>query len=297
MPYEEITSGMTKPCLAPDPAPRAPKFVLPAGACDCHAHVIGPVEKYPFVAERSYTPPAASLEAYKRLHQVLGIQRAVIVQPSVHGTDNQVTLDAIAAYGDACRGVAVVDETVGDAELSALHDGGIRGLRLNVLFGGGVGLQAMEPLAERVASMGWHIQLLLDASDMEGLAARIRKLPLPVVIDHMGHMNVAKGLEHPGFQALAGLVRDGVCWIKLSGNYRISSARPHYEDVIPFARRLIEAAPDHMIWGTDWPHPALYDYMPNDGDLLNALNDYAPEADLKQAILVDNPAQLYGFGN
>ena len=127
---------------------------MPPGACDCHAHVIGPAETYPFVPDRSYTPPTATLEAYKHLHKVLGIQRAVIVQPSVHGTDNQVTLDAIAGYGPDARGVAVVDETVSDGELSMLHDGGVRGLRLNVLFGGGVGLQALEPLAERVAGMG-----------------------------------------------------------------------------------------------------------------------------------------------
>ena len=268
---------------------------MPEGACDCHAHVIGPADTYPLVADRSYTPPAATLEAYKHLHQVLGIQRAVIVQPSVHGTDNRVTLDAIAGYGTAARGVAVVEETVSDKELAALHDGGVRGLRLNVLFGGGVGLQAMEPLAHRIAAMGWHIQLLLDASHMEELAPRIRRLPVPVVVDHMGHMDVAKGLEHPGFQALLGLVRDGLCWIKLSGNYRISSARPHYEDAIPFARAFIEAAPQHMVWGTDWPHPALYKAMPNDGDLVDALHDYAPTDEAKRAILVDNPAQLYGF--
>lgn len=247
--------------------------------------------------ERSYTPPVASLEAYQQLHATLGIERAVIVQPSVHGTDNQVTLEAIAAYGPECRGVAVVDETVSDDELATLHDGGVRGLRLNILFGGGVGLQALEPLAERVAPLGWHIQLLLDASDMRELAPRIRTLPVPVVVDHMGHMAVTKGLDHPGFQALLALVADGLSWIKLSGNYRISSQAPEFADAIPFARALIEAAPQHMIWGTDWPHPALYDFMPNDGDLLDALQAYAPEEDLRDAILVDNPARLYGFGN
>lgn len=288
---------MTRDCLAPDPAARSPRFAMPPGACDCHAHVIGPPERYPYVPERSYTPPDAGLAAYKRLHEVLGIERAVIVQPSVHGTDNQVTLDAIAGYGPECRGVAVVDETVSDGELMALHEGGVRGLRLNILFGGGVGLQALEPLAERVAHMGWHIQLLLDASDMDELAPRIRKLPAPVVVDHMGHMAVAKGMDHPGFQALLGLVRDGLCWIKLSGNYRISTEAPEFADAIPFARALIEAAPGHMVWGTDWPHPALFDFMPNDGDLLDALATYAPEDELRNAILVDNPARLYGFGN
>ena len=143
--------------------------------------------------------------------------------------------------------------------------------------------------------MGWHIQLLLNARDLVELAPRLRRLPVPVVVDHMGHMNVANGIDHPGFQTLIDLVRDGICWVKLSGNYRISADGPPYKDAIPFARALIEAGPERMVWGTDWPHPALNDFMPNDGDLLDALDDFAPEPDLKLAILVDNPAKLYDF--
>jgi predicted TIM-barrel fold metal-dependent hydrolase len=270
---------------------------MPPKACDCHAHVLGPPKKYPYVPDRSYTPPTACLKDYQTLHRVLGIERAVIVQPSVHGTDNQVTLDGIAGYGPNARGVAVVDPGASDHELQQLDDGGMRGVRLNLLFGGGVGLHALEPLAERIADMGWHVQLLLDARDLVELAPRLRKLPVPVVVDHMGHMKTNHGIDHPGFQILTELVRAGVCWVKLSGNYRISSAGPPYKDVIPFARTLIEAAPQRMIWGTDWPHPALSDFMPNDGDLLNALDDYAPDANLKKTILVDNPARLYGFAN
>ena len=288
---------MTTPCLAPDPNPRPPGFSMPAGACDTHAHVIADPGDHPYVPERSYTPPPAPLEAYQALHRSLGIERAVIVQPSVHGTDNQVTLDAIAGYGANARGVAVVDESVTDTELTRLHEGGIRGLRLNVLFGGGVGLQALEPLAGRIAALGWHLQLLLDARDLVEIAPRIQKLPVPVVVDHMGHMNVSHGIEHPGFQSLLGLVRDGISWIKLSGNYRISAAGPPYTDVRPFAQALIEACPEHMLWGSDWPHPALTAAMPNDGDLLDALDDYAPDPSLKRAILSDNPATLYGFDN
>ena len=286
---------MTKPCLPPDPNPRPPKFAMPARACDCHAHVLGPPEKYPYVAQRSYTPPAALLEDYMALHRVLGIERAVIVQPSVHGTDNQVTLDGIAGYGPNARGIAVVDVDVTDKELERLNDGGIRGVRLNLLFGGGVGLHTLEPLARRIVDLGWHVQLLLDARNMVELAPRLRKLPVSVVVDHMGHMHTEHGIDHPGFQALLDLVRDGVCWVKVSGNYRISSEGPPYRDAIPFAHALIEAAPQHMVWGTDWPHPALNDHMPNDGDLLDALDDFAPDTDLKRAILVDNPARLYGF--
>lgn len=286
---------MTTPCLGPDPRPHPPGFKMPASACDTHSHVIGPPELYPYVPERSYTPPDALLEDYKALHRALGIERAVIVQPSVHGTANQVTLDAIAGYGPNARGIAVVEPDISEAELQRLHEGGMRGIRLNVLFGGGVGLHALEPLAEKIAPLGWHIQLLLDAQNMEELSPRIRKLPVPVVVDHMGHMHVENGIGHPGFQALLGLVRDGIAWIKLSGNYRISSQKPAYEDAIPFAQALIEAAPEHMVWGTDWPHPALTDYMPNDGDLLDALATYAPDEAIRNAILVDNPANLYGF--
>lgn len=286
---------MSVDCLAPDPDPRPPKFAMPAHACDCHAHVLGPPDKYPYVSNRSYTPPTALLEDYQALHRVLGIERAVIVQPSVHGTDNAVTLEGIAGYGPNARGVAVVDSDVSERELQRLHDGGIRGVRLNLLFGGGVGLDALEPLAQRIASMGWHVQLLLDARDLVELAPRLGKVGVPLVVDHMGHMKTSHGMGHPGFQALLGLVREGVCWVKLSGNYRISSNGSPYSDAIPFARALIEAAPQHMVWGTDWPHPALSEFMPNDGDLLDALDDYAPEADLKQAILVDNPGTLYGF--
>jgi predicted TIM-barrel fold metal-dependent hydrolase len=191
---------MTKACLGPDPNPRPPKFSVPAMACDCHAHVLGPPEKYPYVEERSYTPPTALLEDYQALHRTLGIERAVIVQPSVHGTDNQVTLDGIAGYGTNARGIAVVDTSVTDGELARLNDGGMRGIRLNVLFGGGVGFQAMESLAQRIADMGWHIQLLLDARNLAELAPRLRKLPVPLVVDHMGHMNVSHGIDHTGFQ-------------------------------------------------------------------------------------------------
>ena len=286
---------MTDPCLPADPDPRAPGFSVPADACDCHAHVIGPPDRYPYVPDRSYTPPTALIEDYRHLHRTLGISRAVIVQPSVHGTDNQVTLEAISAYGGPCRGIAVVDETVSDTELTRLHEGGMRGIRLNVLFGGGVGLNALEPLAERIRPMGWHVQLLLDARDLPDLAPRIRRLPVPVVIDHMGHMPVACGAGHPGFRALLDLVADGLAWVKLSGNYRISSRPPFFEDVVPIARALIAACPEHMVWGTDWPHPALTGFMPNDGDLLDALAAYAPDETLREAILVHTPARLYGF--
>lgn len=286
---------MTKPCQGPDPAPRRPKHSPPPRACDCHCHVIAPLDKYPLVAERRYTPPEATLEAYAQVLDTLGLERTVIVQPSVLGTDNGATLEAMAALGARARGVAVVDADVADAELERLHEAGIRGLRLNVLFGGGVGFEAMERLAARIAPMGWHLQLLVDARDLAALAPRLRALPVDIVVDHMGHMSTAHGIDHPGFQALLALVREGACWVKLSGNYRISAAGPPYADAAPFARALIEAGPGRMVWGTDWPHPALEGPMPNDGALLDAVFDFAPDDALQRAILVDNPATLYGF--
>ncbi len=288
---------MKLPCIPPDPNPRPPRFAMPAGATDSHAHVIDPPSRQPYVDERFFDPPPAPLEAYQALHKVLGIERAVLVTLSVYGTDNTVALDAIAGYGkDRARGIAVVDETVSDDELARLNDGGFRGARFNIVMGGGVGLHAVELLAPRLRELGWHIQLFLDVhKNLEEIEPVIRTCGMPVVVDHMGFMQTTEGIDNPGFQRFLNLVRDGICWAKLSGNYRISSERPYYRDAIPFARALIEAAPDHMVWGTDWPHVTQADYMPNDGDLLDALDDYAPEPELKQAILVDNPARLYGF--
>jgi len=218
------------------------------------------------------------------------------VTPSVHGTDNRITLAAIAGYGPEARGIAVVNADVSLGDLEAMHQGGIRGVRLNVLFGGGVGLQAFRPLAEKIAPMGWHIQLLIDVSrDLVGLADEIRQLGVPIVVDHMGHMDVARGIDDPGFRLLLELVRDGIAWVKLSGCDRISSAHPDYRDAIPVAQALIDAGPERMVWGTDWPHVSKAENMPDTGILLNRLADYAPDPGLRRAILVDNPARLYGF--
>ncbi len=282
--------------LPPDSVFTPPKFSVPRGATDSHAHVIDPPADYPYVANRSYDPAVAPLPAFQAMHAALGLERAVIVTPSIYGTDNRATLRAIEGYGGDARGIAVVDESIEDKEFEFLHTGGMRGVRLNILFGGGVGLRAFTPLADRIREMGWHIQLLIDVSrDLTDLAPILKRARIPVVIDHMGHMPVERGLPDPGFAMLRELVRDGLCWIKLSGNYRISKAFPDFRDAIPFAQALIDDCPAHMVWGTDWPHVAQMKTMPNTGDLLNALGDYAPDPTVRQAILVDNPAVLYGF--
>lgn len=281
-------------CLAPLPNIAPPSFQVPPGACDTHAHVISADPSYPFVASRSYTPPPAPEEKYLAMLDANGMDRGVVVQVSVYGTDNRCMLDTLRRHPQRLRGVAVVSTDVTDRELQDMHDAGVRGLRFNVLFGGGVSLDIMETLAARIAGMGWHMQFLLDARQLPDLLPRMRKLPVPGVIDHMGHMPVSEGMEHPGFHALQHLLRDHGWWTKLSGAYRISEDFQAYRDVVPWAQKLIETAPDRVVWGSDWPHVAI-PHMPGTDVLRDQLALWAPDAAMRKRILVDNPARLYGF--
>lgn len=286
---------MNYDCLAHMEKPTAPKLPTPALACDCHSHVIATQEVQAYVKNRSYTPPTALLIDYKKMHAKLGIERAVIVQPSVYGTDNTVTLQAIAEYGSACRGIAVVEPDISDSELFKLRAGGIRGLRYNMIFSGGTGLDGLDVMAARCADLGLHIQLLINADMLVALEGKLSTLPVPIVVDHMGLVQTKDGIDQPGFLALLRLVEAGNCWVKLSGNYRMSSGGPSFEDVIPFARKLFATSPEHMVWGTDWPHPAMTDFMPDDGHLLDALYSYVDTPQDVEKILVSNPQKLYGF--
>jgi len=273
-----------------------PKVAVPANAWDCHAHIFGPGEQYPFTPKRSYTPPPASIQAYQRMLSALGLDRAVIVQPSVYGTDNGCTYDAVSASGGKWRGIAVVDATTDKHELRRLHDAGFRGVRINLLFkGGGLAMDILEQVAQLVAPLGWHVQLLIDGRHLPELAPRLRRLPVRFVIDHMGHMPVQLGLAHPAFKTLIALVREGNCWVKLSGAYRISDEPYPYRDVIPIAMALVEAAPEHVVWGSDWPHPSFQGAMPVDASLLDLLASWVPETRTRQRILTSNPAELYDF--
>jgi predicted TIM-barrel fold metal-dependent hydrolase len=284
-------------CPAPDPAPRPPRRIaLPDGACDTHAHVIGGPPGYPLVDSRSYTPPEAAPAAYLGMLDAVGMARGVLVQVSVHGTDNRLMVETLTAHRDRLRGIAVVGADASDAELARLKDAGVVGLRLNVLFGGGVGFDQLERLGDRCRELGWHLQFLLDARALPELAPRLERLPVPFVVDHMGHMPVSAGIDHPGFQGLLGLLRRGKDWVKLSGAFRTSVAGPPYADTIPFARALLAAAPDRMVWGSDWPHVAHAGPMPNVGDLLDLLADWVPDPAQRDAVLAANPARLYGFG-
>jgi predicted TIM-barrel fold metal-dependent hydrolase len=281
-------------CLGPLPEIEPATFVVPPGACDTHAHVVSAASLYPFTPDRSYTPPPAPEDKYLAMLDAMGMSRGVLVQISVYGTDNRYMLDVLARHPDRLRGVAVVDADSDDAELQRMHQLGVRGVRLNVLFGGGVGFASMERLAARIAPLGWHMQFLMDVRDLPDLMPRMKKLPCPVVIDHMGHMPVAEGIAHPGLVALRQMVADHGWWSKLSGAYRISNKADTWPDVTPWARQLINAAPERMLWGSDWPHVAI-DPMVNTGRMRNLLADWVPDEALRRRILVDNPARLYDF--
>ena len=282
-------------CPAPEPHPGgATRYRVPPGAVDTHAHVIGLPPAYPLVAERSYTPPAATADAYLAMLDATGMANGVLVQVSVHGSDNRLLLETLAAHRERLRGIAVIPLGLPDRKLAALKDGGIVGLRLNVLFGGGVGLDQIEAYGALAREMGWHLQFLLDARALPEIAGRLSRLPVPIVFDHRGHMPTSAGLDHPGFRILVGLVRDGA-WVKLSGAFRDSVTGPPYADTIPFARALNEAAPERCVWGSDWPHVAAWDGPPRTSVLLDLVADWVPDAARRHGLFVDNPRRLYGF--
>jgi 2-pyrone-4,6-dicarboxylate lactonase len=282
-------------CLPPLAAIAPASFEMPWLACDTHSHVISASPDYPMVAGRSYTPPPAPEASYLAHLAAVGCARGVLVQISVYGTDNRYLLEVLGRHPDRLRGVAVAGPEVTDRELEAMHAAGVRGLRINVSFpGGGLSFDAMETLARRIAPLGWHMQFLTDGRELPGLLPRMRKLPCPGAIDHMGHMPAALGLRHPAFLAMRELVAEHGWWVKLSGAYRLADDWEHSPEMTPLAQALIEAAPDRMVWGSDWPHVAM-GRMPDTGKLRNLLQEWAPDPALRKRILVDNPARLYGF--
>ena len=292
-------------CMPPDPNPRKPRFTPPPNSCDTHAHVFGPPEKFPFAPTRQYTPPAAPIEHYLNMLAVIGIDRGVVVQPSAHGFDNTATLDAIAKKGGRFRGIARVDDTTTAEELKGLHEGGIRGVRFNLLdrLAGNIKLMVFDRVIERLVEFGWSVDLHIDPKNLVEQEGRIRAIPVPVVFDHLARINPADGLGQEAFQLLLDFLKDERFWVKLTGADKISCTDSRsdkglfYTDVVPFARALIEAAPDRVIWGTDWPHSNIFvpGKTPNDGDLLDLLSEFAPDESVRHKILVDNPSRLYGF--
>lgn len=286
-----------KEIAGPDPNTRTPLFHMPAEACDAHCHVFGPASRFPYAATRKYTPPDAPEKNLGRLHEKLGVERAVIVQASCHGFDNSAMLDAIATDAGRYRGVCNATEEFTVAYFSELQERGIRGVRFNFVrhLGGAPDLRRMRRIVERVKHLPWHVELHFDARDLLEYDALIDSIPLPVVIDHMGRVPVADGLEQAPFQALLQKLRtSNSLWVKVSGAERLSAAGSPYTDAAPFGAACIAAAPDRAVWGTDWPHPNVRT-MPNDADLVDIIPAMIPDAGLQHQVLVENPARLYGF--
>ena len=291
-----MTRNPDKSCLPPDPQPVQPLITLPPDACDAHCHVFGPAAKFPYAADRSYTPPDAPVEHLRTLHARLGISRAVIVHASCHGTQMEVTLDAIASSGGRYRGVAVVQDSVSDRELAHLHAGGIRGIRFNFVkhLGGVPDLNVFHRLLARIKPMGWHVVLHFDAGDLIEQQDLLARIDVPFIIDHMGRVRAADGLAQQPFQSLLALYRrNPLAWIKISGAERVSVGKRPFRDAVPFAQALIEVDPGRLLWGTDWPHPNITRDMPNDGELVDLLGEMCPDEALRTRILVDNPTRMY----
>jgi predicted TIM-barrel fold metal-dependent hydrolase len=310
-----LAAGVTFPdrnALATAAQPSTPvNFDVPARATDCHTHIHGDSEKFPFFAGRVYTPEPASPEEMAALHKALHIERVVIVTPSVYGPDNAATLFGIKARGATARGIAVIDDKTPESDLDAMNAAGFRGIRVNLATSGvndpNAGRQRFQTAVDRVKGRNWHVQMFTTLPVITAIQDLVAASPVPIVFDHFGGAQSELGLTQPGFAELLELVRSGKAYVKISGAYRASKLAPDYTDVIPFAQALIAANSDRIIWGSDWPHPNSTtpagnkptDVTPlfqiDDGRLLNQLPVWAPDAAVRKKILVDNPARLYGF--
>jgi predicted TIM-barrel fold metal-dependent hydrolase len=301
-----------KPAFTKAAQPATPmNFEVPPGACDCHTHIHPDPEKFPFFEGRVYTPELASPEEMAELHKALRMERVVIVTPSIYGTDNSATLFGMKARGANARGVAVINDKTTESDLDAMGQAGFRGVRLNLATGGtsdpNVGRQRFQTAVERMKNRGWHIQMYTNLAMISAIKDLVAASPVTLVFDHFGGAQAELGVEQPGFADLVELVKSGKAYVKISGAYRSSTKGPDYPDVAPFAKALIAANADRIVWGTDWPHPDSVtppgkkpsDVTPlhqiDDGRLLNQLAVWAPDAATRKKILVDNPATLYGF--
>jgi predicted TIM-barrel fold metal-dependent hydrolase len=286
-------------------------FAVPPGACDCHTHIFGDSARFPFAVTRSYTPEPASVDEVRALHRALHTTRVVIVQPSVYGTNNACTLDAIRQLGPAARGVAVIDDNTPESTLDEMGRAGIRGMRLNLETGGvtdpAVARQRFQRAVERIRHRNWHIQIYTRLSVIEGISDLVMEAAVPVVFDHFGGAQASLGIQQTGFAALLNLVRTGKAYVKISAPYLSSTQAPDYPDVVQLAKALVSANPERLLWATNWPHPdssqvpgrKATDIAPlrkiDDGRVFNQLAVWVPDAAQRKAILVENPARLYGF--
>ncbi len=284
--------------------PSKPAFQLPPGAVDAHCHVFGPGDQFPYAPERKYTPCDAGKDQLFALRDHLGFARNVIVQATCHGADNRAMVDALLHSGGMARGVATVRASVTDEELRQMHDAGVRGVRFNFVkrLVDFTPKDELRGIAERVARLGWHVVIYFEAADLAGHREFFASLPTTVVVDHMGRPDVSKPADGPEFDAfIEFMARNPHVWSKatcperlsVSGPPALDGERNAYRDVVPFARRVVEAFPDRVLWGTDWPHPNLNRHMPDDGLLVDFIPHIAPTAELQRKLLVDNPMRLY----
>jgi predicted TIM-barrel fold metal-dependent hydrolase len=304
--------GPVRGAFAAAPQPRTKvAFDVPPGACDCHVHVFGDPGKYPFFSGRTYTPPTASPDELKQLLASLRLERVVVVQPSVYGTDNSCTLDGMRELGARARGVAVIDDKTTEADLDAMGKAGIRGIRLNLATAGindpAAARQRFENAVARAQKRGWHIQFNTQLPVIEALSPQFLASPVALVIDHFGGATASGGLAQPGFGALVNLVKSGKAYVKISGSADSVSTQPDLADVAPLARALVAANPQRILWGSNWPHPGSNpvagrkptDIAPHvetdDGKVLNLLPTWVPDAATRRLILAENPARLYGW--
>ncbi len=279
------------------PNPTRPSYAPPPGAVDAHCHVFGPADVFPYAPERKYTPCDAPKEKLFALRDFLGFSRNVIVQATCHGADNRALVDALKASNGLARGVATVKATVSDAELKALDEAGVRGVRFNFVkrLVDATPRETYVSIAERVARLGWHIVVYFEAHELADLIPFLNALPTTIVVDHMGRPDVGRGVDHPDFRRYFDLMANNPrIWSKVSGAERLSvGGPPTYDDFVPFAREIVRLYRDRVLWGTDWPHPNMTTHMPDDGDLVNLIPRIAPSPTEQKALLVDNPMRLY----
>jgi 2-pyrone-4,6-dicarboxylate lactonase len=279
------------------PNPSKPEFKLPAGAVDAHCHVFGPGALFPYAPERKYTPCDASKDQLFALRDMLGFDKNVIVQATCHGTDNRALVDALAHSNGKARGVASVNRNVTDEELEAMHAAGVRGTRFNFVrrLVDFTPREVLFEIANRIAPLGWHVVVYFEAKDLPELWDFFTTLPTTVVVDHMGRPDVSQPVDGPEFELFMKLMREHPnVWSKVTCPERLSNTAPHdFSDVVPFARRVVETFPDRVLWGTDWPHPNLKKYMPDDGKLVDFIPRIATTPELQRKLLVDNPTRLY----
>ncbi|WP_206784891.1 amidohydrolase family protein [Amycolatopsis sp. MtRt-6] len=280
-------------------APSTPDFRLPPGAVDAHCHVFGPQAEFPFAPERKYTPCDAGKDRLFALRDHLGVSRNVIVQATCHGADNAAMVDAVRAAGGRARGVATVRPDIGDAQLRELDAAGVRGVRFNFVkrLVDASPREDLAAIARKIAPLGWHVVLYFEAADLPELAGFFGTLPVPLVIDHMGRPDVTKPVDGPEFGRFLEFAGRHDVWVKVSCPERLTvTGPPAYSDVVPFARRVVEAFPDRVLWGTDWPHPNLEHHMPDDGLLVDHVPRIADTPERQRKLLVDNPMRLYWPG-